>query len=55
MVVYWSIKSTFDIVQYAINPEIRKFKGTGVFNFIELSKDPDPEKDNKPDTKNKKK
>ena len=55
MVVYWSIKSTFDIVQYAINPDIRKFKGTGVFNFIELSKDPKPEGDDKPDTKNDKK
>ena len=52
MVVYWSIKSTFDIVQYAINPDIRKFKGTGVFNFIELSKDPEPKRDEKPDTKN---
>ena len=55
MVVYWSIKSTFDIVQYAVNPEIRKFQGTGVFKFIELSKDPEPEKSNKPETKDKKK
>ena len=34
MVVYWSIKSTADFLQYSLNPEIRRFQGTGVFSVI---------------------
>ena len=37
MVVYWSIKSAFDLGKYALGGS-DKFKGTGVWSFIEFDK-----------------
>ena len=37
MVVYWSIKSAIDYVQYAVGAK-DTFRGTGVFNSIQLSR-----------------
>lgn len=40
MVVYWSIKSAFDLGKYALGGS-DKFKGTGVWSFIEFDKGSD--------------
>ena len=40
MVVYWSIKSAFDLGKYALGGS-DKFKGTGVWSFIEFDKNGD--------------
>ena len=37
MVVYWSIKSSFDLVRYAVG-QTDKFVGTGVWSFIKFDK-----------------
>lgn len=37
MVVYWSIKSAFDLGKYALGGS-DKFKGTGVWSFVEFDK-----------------
>lgn len=38
MVIYWSIKSTYDLVQYGLG-NTKEFRGTGVWSFIEMKKD----------------
>ena len=48
MFVYWSIKSTFDLVRFGLGQGGDKFKGTGVFSFIEF----DRKKDEKSSTEN---
>lgn len=40
MVVYWSIKSAFDLGKYALGGS-DKFKGTGVWSFIQFEKNGD--------------
>ena len=45
-VVYWSIKSTYDLVQYGLGAT-DKFKGTGVWSFIEFQKNKEPASDSK--------
>ncbi len=47
-VVYWSIKSTFDLVQYAVG-STNSFKGTGVWSFVEFDREPTPAS-SQPDT-----
>ena len=44
MVVYWSIKSAFDLGKYALGGS-DKFKGTGVWSFIEFDKGGDKAED----------
>ena len=41
MFVYWSIKSTFDLVRFGLGQGGDKFKGTGVFSFIEFDRKKD--------------
>jgi hypothetical protein len=43
MVVYWSIKSSFDLAQYAVGAK-DTFKGTGVWSFVEMDRKGDAEK-----------
>ena len=38
MFVYWSIKSTFDLVRFGLGQGGDKFKGTGMFTFIEFDR-----------------
>ncbi len=38
MVVYWSIKSTFDLARYAAGA-INSFQGTGVWSFIKFDRE----------------
>ena len=38
MVVYWSIKSTFDLARYAVG-SINSFQGTGVWSFIKFDRE----------------
>ena len=40
MVVYWSIKSAYDLGKYALGNS-NKFVGTGVWSFIKFSKETD--------------
>lgn len=54
MVVYWSIKSTFDLVRYGLG-QTDKFKGTGVWSFIELNKKPSSDNEEVTMTENKNK
>jgi len=47
MVVYWSIKSTYDLILYAAGRS-NTFQGTGVWSFIEFereSRNPQPDDD----------
>lgn len=37
MVLYWSIKSTFDLIQYGLGAK-DSFKGTGVWSFVEFDR-----------------
>ena len=39
-VVYWSIKSSFDLARYALG-QTNEFQGTGVFNSIKFSRQDD--------------
>ena len=47
MVIFWSIKSTYDLVKFGLGQD-DKFKGTGVFSLIEFDRKKD---DNDAETK----
>lgn len=52
MVVYWSIKSAFDLAQYAVGAS-DSFKGTGVFSFIEFDRESSDNNDSAAEDKQK--
>ena len=51
-VVYWSIKSSFDLVRYAVG-STDSFKGTGVWSFVEFDREVAPASSSLPDSETK--